>query len=107
MKTQTNPLTGVIQRRELYVTTTITFTVRNVKGKTTRIQIRGHGRRRRREEGGADWAAIATLLITDGMTPEEELRFLWAHPEIEGRYRGPARTEGERRYIPRALRRED
>lgn len=76
--------------------------VRNV----SKVKVRGHGRRRRKEEGGADWNAIGALVAMDGMTEEEELRFLWAHPEIEGRYRGPARTEGERRYLPRALRRE-
>lgn len=77
--------------------------MRNVKTKV--IQVRGHGRRRRKPEGGADWNAIGALVALDGMTEEEELRFLWAHPEVESYNRGMARTEGDRRYLDRTLRR--
>ena len=39
-------------------------------------------------------------MTLDGMTEEEEARFRWSHPELEGKSRGPstATTEGQRSY---------
>lgn len=54
-------------------------------------------------EGSADWNAIGALMYMDGMTEEEELDFIWSHPELEGKHMGPstAATEGERMYLPK------
>jgi len=49
------------------------------------VRIRGHGRRRRRPDTPTDWNAIGALMSLDGMTEEEELDFLWSHPELEKR----------------------
>jgi len=53
----------------------------------TKLRIRGHGRRRRKPEGGADWNAIGALMTLDGMSEEEELDFRWAHPELDHKWR--------------------
>jgi len=41
------------------------------------------------------------------MTNEEKLDFLWAHPEVEGRYMGMAVTDAERYYLPKGYLWED
>lgn len=65
-----------------------------------KVRIRGH-RRRKRIESSADWDSIGTLMYLDGMTEEEELDFLWGHPEMVGKNMGLTKTDAERYYIPR------
>ena len=65
---------------------------------SSKVRIWGLNRRKRKPEGGADWDAIGTLMTLHGMTEEEEARFRWSHPELEGKSLGPARTDAERSY---------
>lgn len=67
---------------------------------SSKVRIRGLNRRKRKPEGGADWDAIGALMTLHGMTEEEEARFRWSHPELEGFSRGPstATTDGQRSY---------
>jgi hypothetical protein len=66
---------------------------------SSKVRIRG-ARRKRKPEGSADWDAIGALMTLQGMTEEEEARFRWSHPELEGFSRGPstATTDGQRSY---------
>lgn len=68
------------------------------------VRVRGHGRRKPREDT-TDWNTVGALMVTADMDDEAFSRFLWCHPELEG-VRGMARTEGERRYLPRIYERE-
>lgn len=66
-----------------------------------KVRVRGH-RQKPHVEGGADWNAIGALMAMEGMTEEEELDFIWAHPELEDKHMGPSTaTEGQRRYLPK------
>ena len=55
-------------------------------------------KRKRARAKSADWNAIGALMTLHGMTEEEEARFRWSHPELEGKRMGPARTDAERSY---------
>lgn len=71
-----------------------------------KVRLRGFSRRRKIErEGGADWDAIGALMYLSTMTPEEEIDFMWSHPELEGKTLAPRRTEEERRYEEKIYRR--
>ncbi len=62
----------------------------------SKVRVRG-ARRKRKPEGSADWDAIGALMTLHGMTEEEEARFRWSHPELEGFRRGPS-TDSQRSY---------
>ena len=64
-----------------------------------KISIRG-AKRKRKPEGSADWNAIGALMTLHGMSEEEETRFRWSHPELEGFSIAPstATTDGQRSY---------
>jgi len=64
---------------------------------SNKVRIRG-AKRKRKPEGSADWNAIGALMTLHGMSEEEEARFRWSHPELEGKSLAPKRTEAERYY---------
>jgi len=66
-----------------------------------KVRIRG-ARRKRQPEGSADWEGIAALMHLSTMTPEERIDFIWSHPELEEVSMAPARTDAERRWLPKA-----